>query len=181
MSTPTRAPHLGLIWAQARGGVIGQGGTMPWHLPEDLAHFKRTTDGQPVIMGRRTWDSLPERFRPLPGRDNIVLTRQPDWHAPGARSAPNLAAALAWCASAPRAWVIGGAQTYAQALPLADTLVITHIHADFDGDTFAPDPGPDWEESQRQALTSASGLALEIVSYRRPAGFLAHMGSTPSQ
>lgn len=169
MNPAARPARIGLIWAQARGGVIGRDGTMPWHLPEDLAHFKRTTDGCPVIMGRRTWDSLPPRFRPLPGRDNIVLTRQSGWQAEGARTAPSLDAALALCAQAPRVWVMGGAQTYALALPLADDIVITHIQADFEGDTFAPVLGPEWQESARHSLTSASGPVLDFVTYRRGA------------
>jgi len=85
---------LGLIYARARNGVIGAGGTLPWHLPADLAHFKAITQGCPVIMGRKTWDSLPPRFRPLPGRRNIVVTRQVDWHSAGAERALSLAQAL---------------------------------------------------------------------------------------
>lgn len=86
---------VGLVWAEARGGAIGRGGTMPWHLPEDLAHFKAVTLGAPVVMGRRTWESLPERFRPLPGRENVVVTRDPSFAAEGARVAASLEAALA--------------------------------------------------------------------------------------
>ena len=89
--------RINLIFARAANGVIGLDGTMPWHLPEDMAHFKQQTAGAPVIMGRKTWDSLPPRFRPLPGRRNIVVTRQPDWHAEGAQRAASLQEALHAC------------------------------------------------------------------------------------
>ena len=114
--------RLNLIYAQAANRVIGRNNQLPWHLPEDLAHFKRTTLGQPVIMGRKTWDSLPERFRPLPGRHNIVVTRQPQWQAPGATVAHQLGTALSAAGDVPRLFVIGGAELYAAALPLADEL-----------------------------------------------------------
>lgn len=161
------APRIGLIWAQARGGVIGRDGAMPWHLPEDLAHFKRTTLSHPVIMGRRTWDSLPPRFRPLPGRVNIVVTRQPDWQAAGARRASSLHEALQWCEPAERAWIIGGAQIYAQGLPLADELVVTEIDAEVEGDAFAPAIGPEWQEVAREPLVASNGTRLAFVTWRR--------------
>eukprot|EP01034_Spumella_vulgaris_P005279 gene5279-6738_t len=103
-----------------------------------MAHFKQTTMGCPVIMGRKTWDSLPPKFRPLPGRLNIVVTRQADWHAEGVLSAGSLAQARALCPAEAQVWVIGGAQIYAQALPLATRAVITEIDADFEGDAHAP-------------------------------------------
>ena len=164
--------QLGLIYARSRNGVIGKAGTLPWHLPEDMAHFKQVTAGCPVIMGRKTWDSLPARFRPLPGRTNIVVTRQPDWQAPGATHAASLPEAIALCAGEPRAWVIGGAEIYAQALPLADTAEITEIDADFDGDAFAPAMRPEWREVARRRGRSAEGLEYSFVTYRkkRPAG-----------
>lgn len=158
---------LHLIWAQSRNGVIGVNGTLPWHLPEDLAHFKRTTLGAPVIMGRKTWDSLPPRFRPLPGRVNIVVTRQPDWQADGAQRAGSLAEAVALCPADTDAWVIGGAEVYAQALPLAHTAVVTEIDADYDGDAHAPRFGPDWVETARSAHTAASGQRYSLVTYKR--------------
>jgi dihydrofolate reductase len=128
---------IGLIWAQTADGVIGADGAMPWHLPEDLAQFRLRTAGAVVVMGRRTWDSLPERFRPLPGRRNIVLTRHPGWRAPGAETAGDLATALA-AAGERDVWVIGGAEVYAQALPSADRLVRTEVDLSVPGDAHAP-------------------------------------------
>jgi dihydrofolate reductase len=156
---------LGLILARARNGVIGKDGVMPWHLPEDLAHFKNVTMGCPVIMGRKTWDSLPPRFRPLPGRANIVVTRQADWQAEGATRAGSLAQALALCGDVPQAWVIGGAQIYAQAKGLAHVAEVTEIEADFEGDAFAPDFGENWKEVARERHHSASGRAYTFVTY----------------
>lgn len=157
---------LGLIYARARNGVIGKDGALPWHLPEDMAHFKRLTMGCPVIMGRRTWDSIPARFRPLPGRTNIVVTRQAYWNAPGALRAASLDEAIALCAAQPRAWVIGGAQLYAQALALADTVEVTEIDTDFKGDAFAPELGAQWEETTRESHASENGLAFSFATYR---------------
>ena len=159
--------ELHLIYARARNGVIGRDNTLPWHLPEDLAHFKRLTSGCPVIMGRKTWDSLPPKFRPLPGRSNIVITRQPDWQSPGAIPALGLEAALSQCAQAEHVWVIGGAQIYSQALPLAKTVEVTEIDADFDGDAYAPALDGPWRERQRQAHTSANGMPYSFVTWVR--------------
>jgi dihydrofolate reductase len=163
--------QINLIWAQASNRVIGKSGTMPWHLPEDLAHLKRTTLGYPVIMGRKTWDSIPPKFQPLPGRTNIVLTRQSDWQASGAQRAIDLREALLFCEQLPSkpsaVWVIGGAQIYAQALPLAHTVVVTEIDAAFDGDAFAPALGKEWRETQRESHTSAKGLAYSFVTFAR--------------
>ena len=165
---PATAPaRLHLIYARAANGVIGQGGGLPWHLPEDLAHFKRTTLGCPVIMGRKTWDSLPPRFRPLPGRANIVVTRDLTWTAEGALVAHSLQAARALCPPDSDAWVIGGAQIYAQALPLASSVVLTEITQAFEGDAFAPELGPEWRETQRVAHVSASGLPFAFVNLTR--------------
>jgi dihydrofolate reductase len=157
---------LGLIYARARNGVIGKGGVLPWHLPEDLAHFKRLTLGCPVIMGRKTWESVPERFRPLPGRLNIVVTRQPGWTAKGASTASSLAQAVEIATGQPLVWVIGGAELFAQALPLADVAEITEIDADFEGDVFAPKLGPEWQESAREKHTAASGIPYSLVTYQ---------------
>ena len=158
---------LGMIYARARNGVIGDKGQLPWHLPEDLAHFKATTQGCPVIMGRKTWDSLPPRFRPLPGRRNIVVTRQSAWQAEGAERAGSLHQALALCEGAQVAWVIGGAELYAQAAPLAQVAEVTLINADYPGDAFAPPLGPGWTESARSAHTSATGLGYEFIRYQQ--------------
>ena len=158
---------IGLIWAQARNRVIGKNGVMPWHLPEDLAHFKRVTLNHPVIMGRKTWDSIPPKFRPLPGRTNIVVTRQADWHEKGAQCSSSLREALQHCETSNQVWVIGGAQIYAQALPLADELVVTEIDAAFDGDAHAPAIGPDWREVARERIVAASGLPLSFVIWHR--------------
>jgi dihydrofolate reductase len=157
---------LHLIYARARNGVIGKDNQMPWHLPEDLAHFKRVTLGQPVIMGRKTWDSLPVRFRPLPGRMNIVITRQANWHAYGASRAASIEEAMQLCGDVPDAWIMGGAEIYRQAEPLASTAVVTEIDADFEGDAFAPELGHAWQQVQRESHTAANGLGFAFVTYQ---------------
>ncbi len=159
---------LHLIYARARNGVIGKDNQMPWHLPEDLAHFKRVTLGQPVVMGRKTWDSLPARFRPLPGRLNIVVTRQTDWQADGALRATSIEDAMRLCADAPDAWIMGGAEIYRQAEPLASTAVVTEINADFEGDAFAPELGDTWQEIRRESHVGAGGLIFSFVTYQHP-------------
>ena len=157
--------QLHLIYARAANGVIGANGTLPWHLPEDLAHFKRTTLGCPVIMGRKTWDSIPVKFRPLPGRTNVVVTRQNNWHENGSQPAQSMREALQICEQSEHVWVIGGAQIYSQALPLAHSVVVTEIGADFEGDAFAPALGPEWHEVAREDLVSAHGLSYSFVTY----------------
>lgn len=191
------AEGLGLIWAQASGGVIGKGGDMPWHLPEDLAHFKQVTFGAPVIMGRRTWESLPERVRPLPGRQNIVVTRNRDYEAPGADVVTSLQQAIevsaqtlnaehaerlrtlahdeaqvcsdpgVWPSRA--AWVMGGGELYRLAMPFAAELVVTQIDLEVvDGDTFAPEIGPEWRvRDEGELRTSKTGLNYRIRRYAR--------------
>ena len=161
---------LHLIFARAANGIIGNNNALPWHLPEDMAHFKRLTLGCPVIMGRKTWDSLPVKFRPLPGRLNVVLTRDQDWSAPGALCAHCLAEACALCPPASDAWVIGGAEIYAQALPLASSAVVTEIDATFEGDAFAPQFGPQWTETARDRQISVNGLHFSFVSYQKIKG-----------
>ncbi|HEX9225205.1 MAG TPA: dihydrofolate reductase [Arthrobacter sp.] len=143
-----RDPRIAMIWAQAANGVIGAGGTMPWHLPEDFRHFRERTAGQPVIMGRRTWDSLPEKSRPLPGRTNIVITSQGGWAADGAVRASSFSHALelgaAAAGPADRLWIIGGGRIYDQAMNTAGTAVITVLDKVVNGDTYAPVLGPEW-------------------------------------
>jgi dihydrofolate reductase len=166
MATVTgTGPRLHLIYAKAANGVIGVNGKLPWHLPEDLAHFKRTTLGCPVIMGRKTWDSLPPKFRPLPGRTNIVVTRQKNWTETGAQPAQNMREALLFCEQSSDVWVIGGAQLYALAEPMASSAVVTEIDKDFTGDAYAPTLGTRWRETTREAHTAASGLPYSFVTY----------------
>jgi dihydrofolate reductase len=159
---------VSLIWAQARDGVIGANGTLPWHLPEDLRLFRERTTGSTVVMGRRTWESLPERFRPLPGRTNVVLTSDPDWSAEGARRAGSVEEVLAADDSA---WVIGGGTVYAAFLPHADRLVVTDVDLAVDGDTWAPAIGPEWKRTARTPqqgwATSSSGLRHAVSEYAR--------------
>lgn len=163
----TAMTRLNLIYARAANGVIGKDNTLPWHLPEDLAHFKHTTLGCPVIMGRKTWDSLPPRFRPLPGRLNIVLTHDAKWQADGAQRASSMADALAGCGDSAEAWVIGGAEVYRHALPLAQRVVVTEIGRDFEGDAFAPHLGNEWTETARETHTAANGLPFAFVTFER--------------
>jgi dihydrofolate reductase len=160
---------INMIFARAANGVIGKDNRLPWHLPEDMAHFRQLTRGWPVIMGRKTWDSLPPKFRPLPGRTNIVVTRQPDWFAEGAQATPSLSAALALCAGSQQAWIIGGAQIYAEAEPLADRIEITEIARDFEGDAHAPALGAGWQETARESHVSADGLPFSFVSLEKKA------------
>lgn len=159
--------RLNLIYARAANGVIGKDNALPWHLPEDMAHFKRMTSGCPVVMGRKTWDSLPPKFRPLPGRRNIVVTRQAGWQADGAEPAGSLPEAMALCADAADVWVIGGAQIYAEAAPLAHRAVVTEIGRDFEGDAHAPSLDVGWEETSREAHVAADGLPFDFVTYVR--------------
>ena len=162
---------ISLVWAQARDGAIGRDGTMPWHLPEDLAHFKAVTLGGPVLMGRCTWESLPERFRPLPGRENFVVSRQPGFVAEGAVVVGSLDAALAAAANGGggRVSVIGGGQLYRAAMPAATELIVTRIDLDVpDADTFAPEIGPGWRLLDAgEPLISRTGLGYRFERYRK--------------
>lgn len=159
--------HINMIFARAANGVIGRDNTIPWRLPEDMARLKRLTTGWPVIMGRKTWDSLPVKFRPLPGRANIVITRQPDWKDTGATTAASLADALALCASSAEVWILGGAQIYAQAMPLAHRIEVTEIAENIEGDAYAPTLGPEWREAARENHVSANGMKFSFITYQK--------------
>jgi dihydrofolate reductase len=158
---------LHLIYARARNGVIGHNNQLPWHLPEDLAHFKKTTSGCPVVMGRKTWDSLPAAFRPLPGRTNIVVTHQTDWQTDGALVAHSIEEAINLCEPSATIWVIGGAQIYAQALPLAQEIVVTEIDLEPQGDAFAPVLDDQWKEISRTTNTNSKSLTYHFVKLQR--------------
>ena len=172
---PPAPPRLALIAAVARNRAIGRGNTLLWTEPADQRHFRQATMGCPVVMGRRTWESLPPRFRPLPGRRNVVVTRNAAYTAPGAETAPDLDAALALAgaatagaAPADRVFVIGGGELYALALPRADELWLTEIDADLDGDTFFPPfDRAAFDEVSRQPQQAADGTRFAFVTYRR--------------
>ncbi len=156
---------LNLIVAYAKNRTIGRDNALPWRLPGDLAHFKRTTLGCPIIMGRKTWDSL---GRPLPGRRNIVVTRTSGLLTPGAEVATSLPAALELVKDTDQAFVIGGGQLYAQALHVADRVIATEVHAIVEGDaTFAPLDMTDWIEVSRSPQPPENGLAYDLVEYHR--------------
>ncbi|MDM0012857.1 dihydrofolate reductase [Variovorax sp. J22P168] len=161
--------RINLILARASNGVIGLEGRMPWQLPEDMAHFKARTMGAPVVMGRKTWDSIPPRFRPLPGRRNIVITRNAGWQAEGAERAASLQAAIALCrdAGAAECWVMGGGQIYAEAEPIAQRAIVTEIARDFEGDAQAPVFGPAWRETARDPHVAQNGLPFSFVTLER--------------
>ena len=169
----SRPPRIGLIWAEAHGGVIGAGGVMPWHVPEDLAHFKAVTLGSPVVMGRKTWDSLPERFRPLPERMNIVVTRNEHWSAEGAVRAGSIDEALASAeASAPDwIWVIGGAEIFDRLIDRADRLEVTELDLAVAGDAFAPSVDLTWrlvDADGPESHVSRTGIGYRFRRYERP-------------
>ncbi len=157
--------ELHLIVAHARNGAIGIDGKLPWYLPEDLKHFKRTTLGKPVIMGRKTWESL---GRPLPGRKNVVITRQADYVAEGAYVVPTIEAALEAVKDEPVAFIMGGAQIYEQTLPLVKVAHVTVINADYDADAyFKPLDDEHWllDEEQTFPATDAHPFSFSIRRY----------------
>jgi len=159
--------RLTLIVARARNGVIGNGSAIPWKIPGEQAYFKRVTMGHPIIMGRKTWESI---GRPLPGRRSIVVSRDLGYVAAGAEVAASLAAALAAAGPVPEVFVIGGGELYRLALPTADRLLITEIDRDFDGDTHFPAPEPSqWRESARDhhPPTDDRPFAVDYVEYLR--------------
>ena len=160
--------ELILIAAVARNGAIGRNNGLLFQDPVDQRHFRQVTMGCPVVMGRKTWDSLPPRFRPLPGRRNVVVSRNPALSPEGAEAATSLDAALAQLHGAPRVFVIGGAELYALALPGADTLMLTEIDADLEGDTHFPhwDRG-DFDEVSRTTASTTGSQAFDFVTYRR--------------
>ena len=169
---------VSIVVAADEQGGIGRDGGLPWHLPEDLKRFKALTMGKPMVMGRKTWDSI---GRPLPGRRSLVVSRQPGFTAPGAEVFGSLAAALAATASAPETCVIGGAEIYAQALPFADLIHLTRVHASGGADTFFPafDPA-DWEEIAREerAPDERHAQACSFLTLRRRNDPRARLGST---
>lgn len=155
-----------LIAAVAQNGCIGSGNAMPWHIPEDFAFFKRYTSGKPVVMGRKTWESLPKK--PLPGRQNIVISRQADFYAEGADVVPDIESALALCAAAAEVIIMGGAQIYAQTLPLATDLRLTEVALSVEGDAFFPPlVSNEWQEISRDEQVSAKGIHFALVHYQK--------------
>lgn len=156
-----------LIAAVAKNGVIGKDNALPWHLPEDMRHFKALTTGHVVVMGRKTWESLPPKFRPLPNRRNIVVTRNPAYRAEGAEVVGSLDEAMKVGADG-TAFIIGGAQLYASALPCAQRLELTEIDADFDGDArFPAFDRAQWRAVKREPGIAADGLRYAFVTYER--------------
>ena len=157
--------RIKFVVAYSDNRVIGRDNALPWRLPSDLAHFKRNTLGQPIIMGRKTWESL---GRPLPGRPNLVISRDPEFSAQGATVFSSLNDALASCSPGDTACIIGGAQIFEQALPLADEIVATEVHAQVEGDVFFPPlPQSEWEEAERLAQPEENGYKFDFVVYRR--------------
>jgi dihydrofolate reductase len=155
-----------LIWAQSTSGVIGRAGGVPWQLPEDLAHFQALTMGHTVVMGRRTWESLPAKFRPLPGRRNVVLTQQTGFTADGATVVRSLDEAL----TDPDTWVVGGEQIYTLVMPRASRCEVTEVEIDLrreDGDAVAPVLDETWVGTTKQWETSRTGLRYRFHSYVR--------------
>ncbi len=162
------APLVGSIWAQSTTGTIGDGGGIPWHIPEDLAHFRAVTGGHAVVMGRKTWDSLPAKFRPLPGRRNIVVTRNASWSAEGAEVAHSVADAIALADSDP-VWVIGGGEIYRSAMDIATHLEVTEVDLDVVGDTSAPEIPDGWVARAGDWQSSrVDGTRFRWVEYGKP-------------
>jgi dihydrofolate reductase len=161
---------VGLVWAQSTSGVIGRGGDIPWRVPEDLVRFKQVTMGHTVVMGRRTWDSLPARVRPLPGRRNVVLSRQTGLTVDGAEVVGSLEQALVISETAPETWVIGGAQIYQLALPHASRCEVTEVEIDLvrdDEDALAPVLDETWLGETGEWQVSRTGLRYRFHSYCR--------------
>lgn len=161
-------PEIVLIAAVARNRVIGRDNQLIWSIPEDMAHFKALTQGHTVLMGRKTWESLPPRFRPLPGRRNIVISRQADYVAAGAETAGSLEAGLALLAPDEKLFVIGGAEIYEQALPFATQMELTEVDLEPEGDAWFPAfAESQWTVVDRREFTSSSGVSGAFLRYRR--------------
>jgi dihydrofolate reductase len=155
---------IACVVAHSANRVIGRDGDLPWHLPADLKRFRELTSGHAVVMGRRTYESLPDRFRPLPNRRNLVLSRDPAYTAPGAEVFPDLASALAACPD--DVFVIGGGATYEQALALADRVYATEIDAHVDGDTYFPELAG-WQAVETSSPAAENGHTYCFVTYER--------------
>ena len=161
-------PEIVIIAAVARNRVIGKDNRLLWNIPEDMAHFKALTAGHTVIMGRKTWESLPPRFRPLPGRRNIVISRQADYAAPGAEVADSLENALKLASTVASVFVIGGEQIYRQAMAIADRLEITEVDLEPDGDAWFPEiAAVDWRETAKTTPPAPTDTGFSFVTYRR--------------
>ena len=159
---------VSLVAAVALNGVIGRDGTVPWHLPEDMAFFRKLTTGHAVVMGRKTWESLPDRFRPLPGRRNVVLTRNRDWRVAGAEPVGSLEEALELLEDEEQVFVIGGAEIYEAVLGQADELVLTELDLEIEGDAFFPNwPRDRFVEVSREPHVAADGTRFAFVRYER--------------
>ena len=159
---------ISLIAAVARNRALGKDGQLLWHLPEDMRYFRETTRGKPVIMGRKTWESLPDAFRPLPGRRNIVISRNSAYEAPGATLAGSLDEAVRLTQDDAEVFVIGGAEIYRQSLPLAQRLYLTEVAQDFAADVFFPEFGArEWREISRSAMKNGAGLDFTFAVYQR--------------
>jgi len=164
-------PEIVLVAAVAKNRVIGRDNQLIWNIPEDLAHFKALTHGHTVLMGRKTWESLPPRFRPLPGRRNIVISRQAGYVADGAETAGSLEAGIALASADEKVFIIGGADIYRQAIPLADRLELTELELSPTGDAWFPEfSNKLWHVADRQVLSSQTGTSGAFVSYRRVSG-----------
>lgn len=163
----SQKPRVSIIAAMAANRVIGQGNRLPWHLPEDLQHFKALTMGHHIVMGRKTYDSI---GRPLPGRTTVIVTRRPDYTAPDCIAVNSIDAALSVCHGDPEVFFVGGAEIYAQALPIADRLYLTEIKRDFPGDAhFPPFDAGQWQEVSRERHVKENGEPFEyhFVVYDR--------------
>ena len=160
-------PRITLIAAHAKNRAIGKDNQLLWHIPEDMAHFKSLTWGHSVLMGRKTWESLPERFRPLPGRENFVLTRNAQFLPKGAKTISSVENALKLASTVEKLLIIGGAEIYTAFLPHATSLELTEVDLEPAGDAFFPEIGPNWVCKNTQQLISRNGLVVRFATYQR--------------